>query len=648
MKRLARTLAAWSLLALLVRDAAAQLEYGGAPASAVVGLTGNVPTVELPPVDVDALRLEDALRAKYAPFRFGWEHEVALSNASAGVWETLADGARVWRLRVRSAGAYSISLLFERFQLPAGGELFVYDDARATLRGVYTYLNHNVDGGFAIQPVAGEALTLEYVEPRGADSRGEIRLSGVVHDYVDLLSILSDQDSKSGGGSGAVPCETDVNCPEGNAWRDQIDAVTLVIIGGSLCSGSLLNNTASDGTQYYMCAHHCGGLNNAVFRFNYQLPNCGSGTAPTNQTVQGSTELGGSSSLDFRLVRVTPAIPLSYGHFFCGWDRSATVPASTTCVHHPQGGVKKISFDYDPPNKQATQWNVDQWDLGVTEPGSSGSPLYTPQGRFIGQLYGGASYCGFPFDDYYGRFDLAWPSISTYLDPLGSGATTIDGFDPNGGGGAPPVAQFVGAPTSGLAPLVVAFTDQSTGFPTSWAWDFGDGASSTSANPAHTFASPGSYTVSLTATNANGSDGESKADYVVVSPAPQASCTPRNDTGDVNPNVLSCVSLPVIGSTWTAQIDAGSIGGTGLTIVIGMDQPILGGAFTNFGYLLIDLGSTYLTATFGIVIGGTSTHNQAIANDASLIGLKVYTQGYVDSVGGFGKLTNALDLCLGG
>ncbi len=81
----------------------------------------------------------------------------------------------------------------------------------------------------------------------------------------------------------------------------------------------------------------------------------------------------------------------------------------------------------------------------------------------------------------------------------------------------PPVAEFSGAPTSGTTPLTVDFTDLSSNNPTSWSWSFGDGGTSTAQNPSHTYTSAGSYTVSLTATNAWGSDGETKTGYITVS-----------------------------------------------------------------------------------------------------------------------------------
>ena len=67
-----------------------------------------------------------------------------------------------------------------------------------------------------------------------------------------------------------------------------------------------------------------------------------------------------------------------------------------------------------------------------------------------------------------------------------------------------PVADFSASPTSGNAPLNVSFTDHSTGSPTSWNWDFGDGTSSTQQNPTHIYSNPGQYNVSLGVTNSGG------------------------------------------------------------------------------------------------------------------------------------------------
>jgi len=85
-----------------------------------------------------------------------------------------------------------------------------------------------------------------------------------------------------------------------------------------------------------------------------------------------------------------------------------------------------------------------------------------------------------------------------------------------------PVAAFHATPLSGEAPLQVQFTDDSTNTPTSWIWDFGAGILSDLQNPLVTYLGAGVYTVKLIATNAAGSDQETKTDYItVLNPTPR-------------------------------------------------------------------------------------------------------------------------------
>ncbi|MCK4764542.1 MAG: PKD domain-containing protein [Candidatus Aminicenantes bacterium] len=117
-------------------------------------------------------------------------------------------------------------------------------------------------------------------------------------------------------------------------------------------------------------------------------------------------------------------------------------------------------------------------------------------------------------------------TVDVSLTPFGSTGTAIvvvtcqnkQPYEANvtvDSGSSPPTAGFTGTPTSGLAPLTVSFTDQSSGA-TSWSWNFGDTGTSTQENPSHQYTSPGVYTVSLTVTNAYGNDTETKTDYITV------------------------------------------------------------------------------------------------------------------------------------
>jgi len=62
--------------------------------------------------------------------------------------------------------------------------------------------------------------------------------------------------------------------------------------------------------------------------------------------------------------------------------------------------------------------------------------------------------------------------------------------------------------------MAVQFYDRSTGYPTSWTWNFGDVSTSTLKNPVHVFSAAGNYTVSLSATNAQGTNTSMKTNFV--------------------------------------------------------------------------------------------------------------------------------------
>ncbi|RAX17083.1 PKD domain-containing protein, partial [Pseudarthrobacter sp. AG30] len=101
-----------------------------------------------------------------------------------------------------------------------------------------------------------------------------------------------------------------------------------------------------------------------------------------------------------------------------------------------------------------------------------------------------------------------------------------------------PVASFTASPTSGTAPLNVTFTDTSTGSPTSWAWDFGDGGTSTVQNPTHSYAAAGTYVAKLTATNGTGPSAPASATITVtaagVAPVASFTASPTSGTAPLN------------------------------------------------------------------------------------------------------------------
>ncbi|AKB42594.1 cell surface protein [Methanosarcina vacuolata Z-761] len=117
-------------------------------------------------------------------------------------------------------------------------------------------------------------------------------------------------------------------------------------------------------------------------------------------------------------------------------------------------------------------------------------------------------------------------------------------------GSSLPVAAFSASPTSGKAPLNVCFTDKSTGSPTKWKWDFGDGTTSTKQNPTHKYSKVGSYTVKLTATNDKGSNTVTKKDYIKIVTKPVAAFSANPTSGKASLTVAFTDKSTGIPTKW--------------------------------------------------------------------------------------------------
>ena len=373
--------------------------------------------------------------------------------------------------------------------------------------------------------------------------------------------------------------------------------------GAGWCSGSLVNNVAQDCKPLMLTALHCGvnstttHFNQWKFYFKYESPNCTNpGTAGTldDYFITGSVKLsssndgGGTSGSDFLLLQmgtlanqattITTLKTANFNAYWNGWDANNTVTNAGASIHHPAGDIKKIStFSTNlvssgwNGNGLQSHWRV-QWSAnsnghGVTEGGSSGSPIFkTNSGNsvIIGTLTGGASFCtALTAQDYYGKVSYHWTSngtpaneqLKTHLDPANTGTLLLLGSaDPcTPTTPVPPVANFVANQTNVAPGTVVSFTDQSTGVPTSWAWSvspatgwtYSGGSSASTQNPQITFNTVGQYTITLVATNAQGSDTETKTNYITVAVV-TGPCAGTSTTCD---EFISNVTLSTINNT---------------------------------------------------------------------------------------------------
>ncbi|MBL7963472.1 MAG: trypsin-like peptidase domain-containing protein [Flavobacteriales bacterium] len=409
----------------------AQIAFGGKPH----GLQKEnlalpaPPVAKMPAVNVDALMAEDAANLTAGikgPWRFGFNHAVDLNTGNSGRWDLLPNGDRIWRIVLHSPGAFSINFEFHAFIVPEGGEVFVYNEAGEWL-GAFTGESAGGLTVLGVDLLAGDKVTVEYLEPSARAGEGHLQIGQVTHAYRDVLGL-----AKGFGDSG--PCNNNVICPEGDDWRDQIRSVAMIVAGGGgMCTGQLINNCAEDGIPYFLTARHCTQGSNVgtwVFRFNWDSPTCTPTTnAPTTQTVSGSTLLVQNAGSDVALLQLNTPPPSGYNVFFTGWDKSGTAPTSSTAIHHPSGDMKKISFDNDAAVSGtfngAQCWRIMAWDDGTTEPASSGSGLWDQNGRLIGQLFGGSASCTSITSDYYGKFNVSYP----FLEPwLGNCGNTLDGY----------------------------------------------------------------------------------------------------------------------------------------------------------------------------------------------------------------------------
>jgi len=451
---------------------AAQVTNEGKPISWKLKLqqTKAVQTIKLPSFDLKAIQEEDKVNDKLQakPWRFGYKHTVDFGLENSGLWTELSNGDRVWRILFESKGALSLNFIFDKFFMPQGGKVYLYNEDRSDLLGAYTDIQNQISGTLGTWLVKGDKVWIEYFEPKKVKGQGKLHIANATHGYRlghDYQKGYFNDEEKALNDSG--DCNHDVDCPIGSDWEQHKGlnkrSVAMILVGGSgICSGALINNTNNNQIPYFLTANHClgGNLNNWAFRFGWISPNpvCAATTTstngPTNMSISGATLRANNSNSDVALLELNGTIPDDWDRVWAGWDRTDVAPSFVVGIHHPEGDIMKICRDDNVPIKIAQNaggsspvaqtWDITTagggWELGVTEVGSSGSALFDPNGRIIGQLYGGGAGCAGTNDndlhDFYGRFGISWDSgsiastrLNDWLDPLGTNPNTLDALD---------------------------------------------------------------------------------------------------------------------------------------------------------------------------------------------------------------------------
>ncbi|HVV01849.1 MAG TPA: serine protease, partial [Verrucomicrobiae bacterium] len=356
---------------------------------------------------------------------------VALNATGSNQWTLNADGSHSWSLQVTVDGALGARLHVENIHLPPGVSLRVFaSDNPSAASPPVTAQDLGMQRDLWMQTIFSDSVTLECDAAAGAD------LNAVAFEVTGLSHIFEIPELNSNLKEGT--CHNDVTCYQN--WSAQASGVARIsfVDGGNsyLCSGCLLASSVKPNANYFLTANHCipnqGVASSVEWFWFYQTSRC-NGAPPSLDSVPttsgGGDLLAGGVSSDFSLLRVRQSVPGGAAHLV--W--STATPAqneSLAGIHHPGGTFKRISFG-NFYGSDSGFWAV-RWRSGVTEPGSSGSPLFNANQEVIGQLNGGfngpGSSCSNPSaPDQYGRFDVTYQSVKQWVgaDPGGGGPSNL-------------------------------------------------------------------------------------------------------------------------------------------------------------------------------------------------------------------------------
>jgi hypothetical protein len=426
----------------------AQIEYSGKPIRTIAGDVNNIPFF----VVESAEKLEQISKQgqfeeslDYKLDKFGETVDLAIDCRDIGRWSEINENLYVWHLGIVSDHASSLGIIFSTFRLELGSKLFFYTPNGNSVRGAFTFRNNKESEVFAISPIKGDSLIIELQVYGSPDSFGELIIGGV---GVGFPTEFPQGNEKDGWFGWSDECETDINCVfDRNIQRQKYSVCRVLYNNTSRCTGTLINNTRKDGAPYVLTGGHCikneSDAESAIFTFDYESPYC-EGPDGTVKSISGSTLLSRTPNLDFSLVQLSENPPVNYYPVYAGWDVTGEVTDYNYVPHHPEGDVKKISIDYDSlqtrtfvPYDPNTHWLVPTYELGTTEDGSSGGPIFDTTNRIIGTLSGGGKACTEYIFDYYQKLSHCWNDYSaedeqlkSWLDPDNTGTLVLDNYFP--------------------------------------------------------------------------------------------------------------------------------------------------------------------------------------------------------------------------
>ena len=383
----------------------------------------------------------DAQSLTLEPNQIGVNRSVAVSPNTRAQKFVNPDGSQIIVLIIKSSGASGIGVHFRNFALADGEEVYVYGAATDSIVfGPFTEKGPWGSGEFWSGTVDGDTAVIEFYKRTDENGQG-FEISEISHILAELDWRLRSNEPD------VLNCEVDASCfadPEKNA----VARIVFNNNGPRVCTGTLLNNLAQDETPYFLTANHCvdsQAIAQTVEAYwFYQTTSCNSGVLRNwIHTGPGANLLATQGSNDFSFMRLQNSAP--GGAYFSGW--SSTAQSAGTPVfglHHPDGYVPPSVNSYlRRTTGSITDTNFNclglvngydvGWTSGSTEPGSSGSGLFTSNGHYlVGVLSCGPlpPTCNNP-DAGYSKFANFYPQIRQYINsgtpsaPIANPATFV-------------------------------------------------------------------------------------------------------------------------------------------------------------------------------------------------------------------------------
>lgn len=426
----------------------------------------SAPVIEMPDFDFKWIEEEDKDTdiSSVTPPRFGYAYKTEINNSKDGKWTKEGDFS-IWTLTIKSKGALSINLIFDEFFLSEGSEFNIYNDTKTIRFGSVTSKHNKASRKLSTDIIKGSSITLVLKEPNSLiNKRSVISIGYVIHGYTTVCDF----------GEATLNCHINASCSQADDLEDEKYAVARILVRNNerCCSGALLNNVCNcpDFTPYFLTAFHCIDYNEDrvlnlieeddpetwAFSYKYISPNCSPSSEPSSWiTYSGAEFRAYNSETDFLLVEMDDQPSGGTGLNYAGWSRDDEFnfqDEGTSGLHHPSGDVMKFSSDVDEPaiNQEpdtfyyywpSSYWISDvgslwvvEFDNGTVEGGSSGSPLFDPNSRIIGQLIGTVfpPQCP-PSVAKYGRLSESWSmsqnndeQLAHWLDPDNTGAMSTN------------------------------------------------------------------------------------------------------------------------------------------------------------------------------------------------------------------------------